>query len=442
MKSLYARGVVLALGLVCLAPSTQAQEPFGSPSLLALPATSHAYPGRQVAHENLWAAPETSPVSTDQNAPPRPPADESVISGDYKAAMTNESCTSTVCGNGACGCCQNNWFVYGGALLMTREYGHKFNVSFDTGPPADTVICSCHNDMDYSGGFEITAGRTFNCGCNALAVTYWGLYPSDQEENAFGSNMVGNLNANLDFSGLDYDNGGGAAGMDLYFDDALRHRVTTSNNIQNVEVNLLGGCCGITPWSCGYGECCGQRLSCNWVAGVRYFQFDENFSLGADTVDTSFDGGLDEVYYDVETENTLWGVQIGGGVNYCINPCWSVYSNGKAGVFGNNMDIYQRVYGSNGGAVVNNGTYLGDSCAINTGDTRLAVMGQIDSGIKWQISCRWSATIGYRVLGVSGVALLSEQIPTDLTNLGAMREVDSSGSLLLHGGYLGAQFCF
>jgi len=445
MKSLYARGVVVALGLVCLARGTQAEESFGSPSLLPLPAISQSFPARQVAHENLWNEPPVAPQPTPDHLPS--PSDQviqspkSVISGDYQSAMANEwapaSCTSGVCGQGGC---QNNWFVSSSALLMTRVCNDDVNMSFDTGGP-NTVLCTCDTDMDLTGGFEITAGRAFNNGCNALAVTYWGLYPSDRSATAYGSNMVGNLNANMDFSGLSYDDGTGVQTMDNYFDNAAVHNICSSTTIQNVEINLLGGCCGVTPWSCGYRGTC-PRLSCNWLAGIRIFEFNEGFCLSSDNTDTVFNGGLNEVYYEVQTQNSLVGFQVGGGYNYAVNNSWSLYGTGKAGVYGAKRSAFQRVYGANGNAIINSGAYAGDDCGVYAEDTGLAVIGQLGMGANWQINSRWSATLGYRVFGAAGVATLNDQISNDLTNVGAMHELNGNGSLLLHGGYAGLQFCF
>lgn len=319
---------------------------------------------------------------------------------------------------------------------MARSGANKFNVSFDTGGP-NTVICGCYTDMEVSGGFEATVGRTFNCGCNALAVTYWGLYPSDQEANAYGADMTGALNTNFDFTGVDYN----GAAANTFFDDAARHQVRSEYTIQNVEVNLLGGCCGLTPWSCGYGGNCAQRVTCHWLAGVRYFQFDESFSLGADNTDTVFDGSANEIYYDLDARNSLVGFQVGGGLNYAISPKWSLYGTGKAGIYGNDASVRHSVYGSAGSGLITGGANAGDIATVVGSSTRLAMIGQIDLGVKWQMSNRWSAQFGYRVFGASGVATVAEQLPPDFNNVGTMQNINS-GSLLLHGGYAGVQFCF
>jgi hypothetical protein len=445
MKSIYARGVVLSLGLICLANAAQAQNYLGTPSLLPMPAAAQGYPAQQVAYDNLWNDPPTAPnPGVSPSDLPSPPPDGSVITEDYKGAMTGDwgAGSGAVCGNGGC-CCTNNWFVYAGGLFMWRANQSEANVSFDTAGP-NTVLCTCMTNTNLIGGFEVTGGRSFNCGNNALALTYWGLYPGTQTANAYaGIDTVGNLNAIADFSNLSYDDGTGAQSAANFFDNAVHHQIFQSSTIQNVEVNLFGGCCGGNNlWNCGCNNCCGRRLTCNWLAGIRYFQFNENFSLASDNADTVFDGSLNEMYYDVRTTNSLLGFQVGGGLNYCLNSSWSLYGTGRAGIYGNQQTSTQAIYGANGNAMITGGAYAGSQCAAYASRNALAMIGQLDMGAKWNINCRWSAFFGYRIMGVTGVATTADQIQSDVSNLGAMQQVNGNSSLLLHGGYGGLQFCF
>lgn len=446
MKSIYARGVVLSLGLMCLASGAQAQNYLGSPSVMPMPATAQGYPARQVAYDNLWNDPPSAPnPGVSPSDLPSPPPDGTIITEDYKGAMAGDwgAGSGAVCGNG--GCCSNNWFIYTGGLYMWRTNQASTNVSFDTGGP-NTVLCTCMADSNTIGGFEVTGGKSFNCGLNALALTYWGLYPGTQSAEVFNTDpgMTGNLNAIADFSGLSYDGGGGVQTADNFFDNAVHHQVTQSSTIQNVEVNLFGGCCNGANnlWNCGGNNCCGRRLTCNWLGGIRYFQFNENFSFASDNTDTIFTGAVNEMYYDVRTTNSLLGFQLGGGLNYCINNNWSLYGTGRAGIYGNRQTSTQSIYGANGAAVITSGQYAGSNCDAYGCATQLAMIGQLDMGARWNINCRWSAFFGYRILGVTGIATTAAQIPADVSNLGAMQQVNGRDSLLLHGGYGGLQFCF
>ncbi len=140
--------------------------------------------------------------------------------------------------------------------------------------------------------------------------------------------------------------------------------------------------------------------------------------------------------------NDLLGFQLGGELDFRFAKCWSVFVNGKAGVYGNHATNEQSVYGSEGYATINNGAYTGDDYYINSETYDLAMLAQLDLGVKWQVSSHWAITAGYRVVGVSGVALYADQLPADFSNLDVIRDINTNGSLLLYGGFAGAEFSF
>jgi hypothetical protein len=47
---------------------------------------------------------------------------------------------------------------------------------------------------------------------------------------------------------------------------------------------------------------------------------------------------------------------------------------------------------------------------------------------------------GYRFVGISGVALTTNQIPQSFGDMFAIEKVHSNGSLLLHGAYLNVNY--
>ena len=131
-----------------------------------------------------------------------------------------------------------------------------------------------------------------------------------------------------------------------------------------------------------------------------------------------------------------------GGINRCIGCKWSLYGVGKVGVYANSSSMSQCVYGPSAVATVNTGVYDGEEFNVRSSDTTLAMLGQLDLGVRYQICCRWSVQAGYRVVGASGVALTSQNIARDFSDLNAVADYDHCGMLLLHGGYAGATFCW
>lgn len=458
MRSFQARGVMLALALA-IASQAQGYDGFGPPSLLPLPPVE--YPTTQVAHRsNLWqesglAAPTEelpSPSDIPLASPPPPIGTGVAPSYDARGAHSapdlsyNDSFAACgeSCGPYGCGACPNSWYAGGQGLFMTRDFRHGFNTSIDTGTN-QVVLSNCGCIAGgMVGGFEVTVGRTFCCCQNALEVTYWGLFPGQNWRSAWGSEMVGDLDTTWNFTDLDYDNLDGTAGpVSDWYNGAQHQAVMSEYQINSVEVNLLGQTCGGGVF--GGGCCrnpCGPCLNFGWSAGIRYFQFNERFMFGTDDWDTVWTGNGGELWYENEVTNDLLGFQLGGELDYRFAKRWSVFINGKAGVYGNHATNHQAVWGSAGYATINNGAYTGDDYNIYSDTWDLAMLAQIDLGVKWQVTNHWAVTAGYRVVGVSGVALYADQVPTDFSNLDVIRDINTNGSLLLYGGFVGAEFTF
>jgi len=462
MRFFHARGVTFALALAISAGEAFGYDGFGPPSLLPLPPVE--YPATQVAHRsNLWqesgpAAPaEDLPSPSDATLPtPAAPAIGTGVapSYDYSAghghgahhgsfSATPDYGVAESCGPFGCGACPNVWYASGQGLFMTKDFRHGFNTSIDDWD-SNVVLgnCGCIAG-DLVGGFEVTVGRTF-CGCqNALEVTYWGLFPGENWKSAYDYDMAGNLDTTLNFSDVDYDDGNGNVGpVQDWYNDSRRHSVVAEYNVNSVEINLLGQTCGGNILNSCCVNPCGPCLSFGWSAGLRYFQFNERFMFGTDDVDYDWTGASNEIWYENEVTNDMIGFQLGGELNYRFAKCWSVFVNGKAGVYGNHATNQQSVYGSNGYATMNNGAWAGEDFWIESSTTDLAMLAQLDLGVKWQVNCNWSLTAGYRVVGVSGVALYADQLPTDFSNYDVISDIDTNGSLLLHGGFAGVEFCF
>jgi hypothetical protein len=392
-------------------------------------------------------------------APPTANPDRSVLSDDYQKAATNSGWGGNdvvndngLCGTGGCAPCQNMWYGYAGALIMTRADGDHMLMTENVNT-GDRILCSCQGDMGWVGGFETTIGRTFNCGNNGLEFTYWGLYPSERAFEAFSA--TNELGTPIDFSTIDYDDGTTAGPASDWFNAANHHCIHIRENIYNLELNLLGqcfgngfigggpmagctgpGCCGD---SCGH---CGPRWGCGWMMGVRYFQFDNSMHFDADNIDNVWDGSLNEMCYHVNMQNRLIGFQLGGGFNWNMTNCFQLYGLAKAGIYNNSINQLQEFRGENGYGVFNAGDWAGDQFRISNSTNKLAMIGQIDLGARYQFNCHFSVKAGYRVLGVGGVALWEQQIPADFSDAFYLNRIESNGSMVMHGAYLGGEFRF
>ena len=68
------------------------------------------------------------------------------------------------------------------------------------------------------------------------------------------------------------------------------------------------------------------------------------------------------------------------------------------------------------------------------------MMGQIDMGVGYDITCNCSLIVGYRAVGITGLALADDQVPAFLAAEGDWTDIESNGSMILHGGFAGLEF--
>jgi hypothetical protein len=171
-----------------------------------------------------------------------------------------------------------------------------------------------------------------------------------------------------------------------------------------------------------------------FLAGVRYFKFDEGLIFGAVSSGNEFGsaGGVNEAYLEVKTENNLVGFQVGAQGDYFFTPCLSIYATPKLGIYGNNANATSRLYRGDGLEVFN----------IDGQKSDFSMLGQLDVGLNYTIGCNTRLFGGYRALAVSGIALSDDQIPPFLADADGFATLESNGDLILHGAYAGVEVRF
>lgn len=356
-------------------------------------------------------------------------------------------------GIGAGGLRNGGWFGGAGVLFFQRDYESDVPLSYMPAMPREDVLTSNSADLQSMVGVEASIGRCMNNGW-AWQLTYWNIFQDSAMASASG--MPDTRLRDLQY--ISYTPAG-YAGDTVYnwFNNAADHRVRRENEFHNIELSFFrgglnsgigtglayGGGCG-SP-ACGSGSCgCGApAANCwdfNWMVGPRFFKFDEFFQYAA-----SVPGGFTymeprEIFYDVETENNLIGVQLGGTANRSFGRCWSLFAGTKFGIYNNRIQHYSRIYGPSGDAMVNTGSYNGSAFSVRSTKDDLAVLGEMNVGVRYQFSKCWRATIGYRAMAATGIALAPDQMTKSLEYLPAVQRIDSDGSLLLHGGFAGLEF--
>ena len=457
MRSLSHKGAALCalwLAGAALVTDTTGQD-VGAPALFPIPLPS-AYPvaltaGREAAGDLSWHVSVPDPaVPSPSDLPPgtipgpgvaQSPAQSPVQANDYQAAMKGawDSCTDSVpspskdsfCADAGCG---PRHFVYANGLVMTRINGGGFVTSTDGGDPALAFDSSSFGNT-WHGGFELGGGCCYGCD-RGLEFVYWGLYPASVERTATGT-----LDSTIDLTDIDYDFADGNA----IFDGATAHRLRFDYDLHSAELNLLGNYGG--PLGCGrLGYCgtgCSERWGFGWLAGFRYINYTEDWLFSAELDDTTFDNETDQLNYEVDVQNNLLGFQLGLGLDYCVTHKLQAYVIGKAGIYGNMIDMQQGIYGSAGGATLNSGPLAGEFYDLDTDDLDLAMCSQIDVGGRCALSQCWSLDFGWRVLALSGVAIAEDNVAQ--SNLGIAAgtgDIQTASSVIIHGGYAGLTYAW
>ncbi|MEO8497089.1 MAG: BBP7 family outer membrane beta-barrel protein, partial [Planctomycetota bacterium] len=325
-----------------------------------------------------------------------------------------------------------NWFGSFGGLVMTRTRSSHHTFSYGTGNEADQRTDSRDADMDWAGGFDVRFGRYFNCQRNAIEAVYWGIFPASQSTQTVSANVLGNLNGILNWNSLDYAGNTADVYVNVAPGEDSVHRVTRDYAFQNLELNLWRFC-----GNCGGGACDCSRLRTSWLAGVRYFRFDERLLFASDANDTSISGENDELYYSIDIKNHLLGFQVGNEAQYCVTDRLTANLGTKLGIFGNQINHVSEIGGNLGTATINNGPFSGEEFWVSSSKKDVAFLGEVNLGLRYCFTRCWTGTIGYRAVAVTGVALPADQIYPDLRGINDVENIDSSRCLVLHGGYAG-----
>lgn len=342
------------------------------------------------------------------------------------------------------------------------------------------------------------------CGCGpkyGWDFGYWGLI--EEESNVAVTDITGDTNrlyGMIDYRGLEADMGAGYRPVNHYFDygppttdntaggdvEIRRLSVRNSFSVQSLELNLLhfsllgggvgygggsfgaggvggglgggrilggrrgGAACGCDTCAggCGAGGCaiggCGcaaPRFSSTCLLGVRYFRIDDDFMYRSDFENTGT-AATGFIVNDIDVDNHLVGAQFGCNSTYRCGSSgrWALHCNSVVGIYGNRMEVWNRFESPTSDIRFANGTNADFNLRYEDDD--VAVIGELRAGASYQYSCNWRLFGGYRLVGISGVALSYEQIPDAFSTPNQVSYVDSDGSVFLHGLQGGVEFTY
>jgi hypothetical protein len=306
-------------------------------------------------------------------------------------------------------------------LVMQRDYEDAVRLGGNAGGREVFSTDIDQGNMSGLGASLISRG----CNGNGWEAVYWGL---DDD-------------VDFTFTDLDFTSIGGLAdinhvpsGFNVFqiFNNDDNSRIYRDTEINNVEFNLLRN---------GGNYTTRRRRSGNFelLAGLRMFQFNESFRYIANG-SGAYPGSTE---YRLEAENFLLGAQLGGRNEVCLGSKLRFASAISLGLFNNHVETRQRIFDETGyTAVVAGGPAAGRDFDYAAEEDDIAMLGQIDLGLIYQLSSKIRARAGYRAMGVSGVALAVDQIPSNFQDPGLLQQSRTNGNLLMHGVYFGAEACF
>lgn len=408
-------------------PANQPYRSYTSPY-----ASSYSYSdANKVSLASLQAVPANGLQSNYPQMAQAPPVQPSAGYENGQPAYGYDSGGCDSCGIGAA-CCQPRgpyWGGYVGGVWLTREDENHRTFSFDSTDESYQLLDSQESNFNDGFGGEVHIFRRNPCNGTAWEGVYWGIYPDDSFAYAFPSQVAGTLDGIFNFDQLDYN----GATADNNVNGAQVHRLRRENEIHNVELNHL--------WELSRGG----RSNAPWrfqaLTGFRYFRFVDNLQFASDPTDTVFTGAADELAYTIDAENNLYGFQLGGLVErQCRQSRWSLTCGAKVGAFVNDSNAHSVIGGAAGVATINNGPNNGLAFDITSDKSDLAMLAEVQAGIAYRVSRNWRLRADYRVLGITGVALPTNQIYQDLRGIQDVQFLSSNGDLVLHGGFFGAEW--
>jgi hypothetical protein len=281
----------------------------------------------------------------------------------------------------------------------------------------------------------------------AWEVAWWGLEDDRRDQFVDGPVPLGGTfryYGMINYAGLEYDDGGGAAPVNDYYnyqipvtglgaETVLAQRVRTNYSAQNFELNIMR----LPLYMSGCGcDCEGPAFSLTSLCGVRYFRTDDDFEFGTEWDDGGgvFDGwgnGPNELFHDINVDNNLVGLQLGANMNYCVGSRWNFFWDTNFGVYNNYITQRQRIYNP----LVGDAVFAQDGrdANVNSDKDSVAFLGEMRLGGGYQFAAHWRATLAYRAIGITGVALSQDQIQPQYINWADTARIHSDGSIVIHG---------
>lgn len=283
-----------------------------------------------------------------------------------------------------------------------------FNDPVDTQPVAaipavigPNVLSTSDFRPEFNAGGKYTVGRrVFDC--YRVEATYLGWY--EWESSAIATDPTGNLSSIL---------GGFVDPPDPIFDNNTEIFIAQQARMWSAEAN-------VRYWV----DMPPGPFDVSCLVGARYMNIDDRFRLHSTNA-----GGENNVLS--ETENSMWGVQIGIAGDFMIHPRYWINVDLKGGMYHNEINLD---YNLDSFDAAEDRVFAGFR-------QRTAWVGELSIVGHWQITPNMVFNLGYQAIAVDGLALGFENVANQPflngINPPPTTQFDDSGQLVYHGPIIG-----
>jgi hypothetical protein len=310
------------------------------------------------------------------------------------------------------------WFAGANGLVMTRTLPAGVPVMR---PAGGTQLTTTSGGLSWPGGVDLHVGRWFGARQkNAVEFIYWGVFGMGSTDSVAGSGIVAIPQAAATV--------GGTPAAD-YLTNATGQEITRSDLVNDIEINWLYSLGDRPEFVSRDPSAASRSVNLMWLAGFRFFQLED--VLTASTRSATAGSPLD---FNVATNNNLYGGQVGAKFDWRFANRLRFNAVPKFMLAGNSITNTSTLGTATGTPAV----FTASGAPVNVHSTLgvFSWLGSVDTGVAWDVTDRWSLSLGYRVVGVGNIAQADGQWPTLITNE-SLSGIAAGSSTIIHGGFAG-----
>ncbi|MFM8282236.1 MAG: BBP7 family outer membrane beta-barrel protein [Planctomycetaceae bacterium] len=315
------------------------------------------------------------------------------------------------------------WFAGASGLVMTRTLPSGAATMIPL--PGGLQLTTADAGATWPGGVELRFGRWLGARQQqAVELIYWGIYDLGSAASLASTPPV--IEAIPQAAGVTV----GGVPAAAWLRDASLQQVGRSDIVNDVEVNWVFAV-GPRPEFAPRLE----RVHFAWLAGFRFFQVGDTLTA----VTTAANPANGAALLEVATNNNLFGGQLGGRFDWRFADHWRLQALPKVAIAGNALTNTTSLTGPGGAPATFAG---GVPVHVHATGSAFSWLGSLDATLVWDVTDRWSLSVGYRLVGVDNIAQADGQWPVVLVDPASLTSIDAGSSTLVHGGFAGFESRF